>query len=73
LHDAIEAEKLGIPALSVMTERFVSAAELMSRVLGAPGYQFAVIGHPVSSANDDALRAMAVRAMDQGQSLLVQA
>ena len=36
-----------------MTTQFVSAAELMSRVLGMPGYRFAVIDHPVSSATDD--------------------
>lgn len=35
-----------------MTTRFVSAAELMARVLGMPGYPFAVIEHPVSSAAD---------------------
>ena len=35
-----------------MTERFVSAAELMARVLGLPGYDFAVIEHPISSASD---------------------
>jgi uncharacterized membrane protein (GlpM family) len=33
-----------------MTRQFASAA-LMSRVPG-PGYAFAVIGHPVSSARD---------------------
>jgi hypothetical protein len=45
--------------MAVMTERFVSAAELMARVLGMPGYEFAVIPHPVSSANDAALVRMA--------------
>ncbi len=45
--------------MGVMTTRFVSAAELMARVLGMPGYGFAVIPHPVSSATDAALRAMA--------------
>ena len=45
--------------MAVMTTRFVSAAELMARVLGMPGYAFAVIPHPVSSADDDGLRAMA--------------
>ncbi|MDE0509370.1 MAG: hypothetical protein OXI17_12160 [Gammaproteobacteria bacterium] len=35
-----------------MTTRFVSAAELMARVLGLPDYPFAVIDHPVSSASD---------------------
>jgi hypothetical protein len=54
-----------------MTERFVSAAQMMSRVLGMPDYRFATIGHPVSSATDDALEAMARRAMEQGRALLV--
>ena len=36
----------------MITTRFVSAAELMARVLGLPGYPFAVIEHPVSSASD---------------------
>ena len=54
-----------------MTERFVSAAEMMSRVLGMPGYRFAVIGHPVSSATDKELEAMARKAIEQGLALLV--
>ena len=54
-----------------MTSRFVSAAEMMSRVLGMPDYRFAVIGHPVSSATDDELKAMARAAIDQGRALLV--
>jgi hypothetical protein len=56
-----------------MTKRFVSAAEMMSRVLGMPGYRFAVIGHPVSSADDAELRAMARLAIEQGRALLVTA
>ncbi len=42
-----------------MTSRFASAAEMMSRVLGLPDYRFATIGHPVSSATDQDLEAMA--------------
>ena len=54
-----------------MTERFASAAELMSRVLGMPGYGFAQIHHPLSSASDDELRTMARRALEQGRTMLV--
>ncbi|MBS0538173.1 MAG: hypothetical protein JSR47_05425 [Proteobacteria bacterium] len=54
-----------------MTARFVSAAEMMSRVLGMPGYAFATIGHPVSSATDDELKAMARTAIEQGAKLLL--
>ncbi len=65
------AERLGVPAIGVMTERFVSAAELMARVLGMPGYPFAVIPHPVSSASDDALRVMANMTMARVRGLLL--
>ena len=57
--------------MAVMTTRFVSAAELMARVLGYPGYAFAVIPHPISSATDDALRAMAAAAATQARALLL--
>jgi hypothetical protein len=56
--------------MAVMTTRFVSAAELMARVLGFPGYAFAVIPHPISSAVDDELRAMAAAATEQASRLL---
>ena len=49
------AERLGIPAVGIMTEKFVSAAELMARVLGADGYPFVTIPHPISSATETEL------------------
>ena len=58
--------------MAVMTTRFVSAAELMARVLGFPGYQFAVIPHPISSASDETLREMATTAIAQLRPLLLQ-
>jgi hypothetical protein len=70
LHDSVVAERLGVPAVAVMTTRFVSAAELMSRVLGMPGYAFAVISHPVSSATDDGLADMARSTVEQTRQLL---
>lgn len=57
--------------MAVMTTRFVSAAELMARVLGFPGYAFAVIPHPVSSATDEGLRQAAVAAAEQARRLLL--
>jgi hypothetical protein len=56
-----------------MTERFSSAAEMMSRVLGMPGYAFAVIDHPVSSATDAELAQKAKAAIEQGLKMLVRA
>jgi hypothetical protein len=57
--------------MAVMTTRFVSAAEMMARVLGFPGYSFAVIAHPISSASDDELRTMAEAAIEQIRRLLL--
>ncbi len=57
--------------MAVMTTRFATAAELMARVLGFPRYSFAVIPHPISSADEDALRAMAAGAADQARRLLL--
>jgi len=56
---------------TTLGKRFASAAEMMSRVLGMPDYRFAMIGHPVSSATDDDLKAMASLAIEQGLSMIV--
>jgi hypothetical protein len=65
------AERQGVPALGVMTTRFVSAAELMRRVLGMPDYEFAVIGHPISSASDEQLLDYARTTIEQARHLLL--
>lgn len=57
--------------MAVMTTRFVSAADLMARVLGFPGYPFATIAHPISSAGDDALREAAAATIAQARKLLL--
>jgi hypothetical protein len=54
-----------------MTSNFASAAELMAKVLGMPGYTFAIIDHPVSSATDAGLRQRAIAALRQGCALLL--
>ena len=55
-----------------MTERFVSAAELMCRVAGMTEYKFAVIGHPISSASDDELAEYARTTIAQARHLLLE-
>jgi hypothetical protein len=60
-----------VPAIGVMTERFASAAELMSRALGMPGYEFAVIDHPISSASPEQLADYARRVVEQARRLLL--
>jgi hypothetical protein len=60
-----------VPAIAVMTARFVSAAELMCRVLGMPDYKFVVIGHPISTASDKQLAEYARTTIEQGRPLLL--
>jgi hypothetical protein len=54
-----------------MTTRFVSAAEMMAKVLGMPGYRFAVIGHPISNASDAQLAGYARAIVTQARDLLL--
>ena len=54
-----------------MTSKFVSAAELMAKVLGIPDYKFAIIDHPVSSASDAQLEARALATVDAIQELIL--
>ena len=64
-------EKLGIPSIGVMTTKFVSAADLMSRVLGADGFSFVTIDHPISSATPDKLLDCAQQAVVTSAKILV--
>lgn len=61
MHDAIEAERLGIPAVAIITDRFTRTAQAVSKVNGLEGYPFSVIPHPVAN-NDDAVLGEKARA-----------
>ena len=54
-----------------MTSKFVSAAELMSRALGAEDYPFVAISHPISSATKDELIRQAGNALKDGINFLL--
>ena len=53
-----------------MTTRFISAAEMMCRVLGMPNYEFVTIGHPISSASQ-ALAEYGRHIVEQASQLLL--
>ena len=59
-----------MPSVAIMTSEFVSAAELMARVLGADDYPFVVIDHPIASASDDQLAERAAKAAQDCAHLL---
>jgi len=53
-----------------MTSKFVGAAELMARALGAEGYRFVVIDHPISSATVEDLAERARKAVAECVGIL---
>ena len=57
MHDAIEAERLGIPTVVIITDRFVPTARAVSAVNGLRDYPFSVIPHPIANNDDATLRA----------------
>ncbi|MCC7487700.1 MAG: hypothetical protein IT529_22230 [Burkholderiales bacterium] len=70
MHDAIAAERLGIPAAAVITDRFARSAQVVAQINGLPGYPFAVIAHPVANNDDATLRAKAEIAVKSVVALL---
>jgi hypothetical protein len=71
LHDAVSAERVGTPAVGVMTSAFVDGAELMATALGVSDYAFAIIEHPIASASDTELEDKARVTVEQAVRLLL--
>ena len=63
MHDALAAERQGIPAVAIMTERFEQSARAVAELNGVPGYPFVVIAHPIANDSDDDLRTKAEAAV----------
>ncbi|MGE0684266.1 MAG: hypothetical protein AB7P69_25585 [Candidatus Binatia bacterium] len=71
MHDAISAEKAGILATAIITDRFRETAQVMARVSGMPDYSFVVIPHPISNNTEEILRAKAEDAVRQCLAILL--
>jgi hypothetical protein len=72
MHDAIAAERRGIPAAAIMTERFEQSARAVAALNGVPDYPFVVIGHPIANDTDDDLRGKAEAAVRRLVSILTE-
>ena len=59
----MSAERLGIPAVAIITDRFEASARAMAEANGLGDYPFAIIPHPVAGNPDDELRAKAEQAV----------
>jgi hypothetical protein len=63
LHDALAAERRGIPAVAIITERFAQTARGVAELNGLPDCPFVTIGHPIANDRDEDLRAKAEAAV----------
>ena len=68
--DAIEFEKRGIPAAVVITAPFIPTAEALSRLVGMPGYPYAVAPHPFGSLTPVEVAERAEQLVERIESLL---
>jgi hypothetical protein len=59
MHDALAAERRGIPAAAVMTDRFTVTADAVVELNGLARYAYVVIPHPIANDTDDELKTKA--------------
>jgi hypothetical protein len=71
VHDAISAEKLGIPAVAVMTDRFLPTAQAMAAARGLPDYPVACIAHPISNNTAPEMQRKADEVVERTLELLL--
>lgn len=65
VHDGIEIEKRGIPAVAICTEAFLPGLDALTQMRGMPDYRFALVPHPLGVLFDDELMQRAELAAPQ--------
>jgi hypothetical protein len=70
--NAIALEKRGIPTLLITTPPFVDAVATMARLSGMDAMGWAVVDHPIGSAEEDELRIKAREAARQFRALILE-
>ena len=68
--DGIVMEKLGVPAVVICTEPFISSGKAMAISHGIPDYPFIIIPHPIAATEIKTLHEWADQIIDQVVSLL---
>ena len=56
MFDSIIFERLGVPAVPIITRPFRPTAEAIAKLNGLPGYTYVAVDHPITSLDDDELR-----------------
>ena len=63
LHDSVEMEQQGRPAVTVVTEAFEAAAVARAVALGLPDHPRVSVPHPLASRRGDEVEKMAAAAV----------
>ncbi len=56
MFDSIIFEKLGVPAVPIITRPFAPTAVAISKLHGLPDYSFVAVDHPITSLDETELR-----------------
>ena len=68
--DSILCEKMGLPAIAIVTDAFFETGKLMAAKWGADEFQFLAVPHPVANLSDDELDRRADSVIDDVVRLL---
>ncbi len=69
--DGILFEKKGVPAASIVTDRFVDTGHAMAKTWGVPNYQFLNIPHPTGNLTEEELEQRAREIVPEVARLLL--
>ena len=70
MHDIVDLETRGVPAMFIASNVFVQAAESQANALGFPTVQRVFVPHPIQDRTDDEMRALADTAYEAIYNLL---
>jgi hypothetical protein len=71
VHDIVDLEGRGVPAVFVASHEFVTAAEAQSASLGLPDAARVFVPHPIQDRTDEEMREYADAAFDEIVARLV--
>ncbi len=71
MHDGVSFEQYGKPSLVLCTQPFDPTGRMIAKTLGMPDFRYALVDHPIGSADAEGLRARALDAYGQGRSILL--
>ncbi len=71
MFDSIIFERLGVPAVSIITGPFEPTAQAICDLNAMPEHRYAVVDHPITSLDEAELRQRAVVAAPQVEAALL--